>query len=204
MSRALMTIALLLTLAASADAVEVEVPLDPEHWRPTPGWTPQTAAEEHSHTLDDGIATFRASGGGATMIWLQSLDLGDLSDVRWVSLRYRVEAINPTLPSYFLWGDAGEESTMSSSNLLLSAEDLIVDGDWHVLTRPVQLPGLARLGIRFQAVEGELLEIPHVEGATYRDLWNGRDLTPQIRDGHAVIEQTLGARNIGVIARIRP
>lgn len=147
MSRARMTLALLLTLAASADAVEVEVPLDPEHWRPTPGWTPQAAAKEHSHTLDDGTGTFRASGGGATMIWLQSqsLDLGDLSDVRRVSLRYRAGAINPTLPSYVLWGDAGEESTMSSSNLLLFAEDRIVDGDWHALIRPVQLPDLARL-----------------------------------------------------------
>ena len=66
------TVVILLPIAACACAQDITVPLEPGAWTPTPGWTPLTAAEEHSHTLEDGVATFRASGGGATMIWLQS------------------------------------------------------------------------------------------------------------------------------------
>jgi hypothetical protein len=56
---------------------------------------------------------------------------------------------------------------------------------------------------RFQQFEGPVLAVPHVEGATYRDLWTGEELTPRIEGGQAIIEQTLGARNIGVVAQMR-
>ena len=150
---------LALALTAGAGALDVQVPMGPDHWHPNPAWTPQTLADEHSHTSEDAVATFRASGGGGTMIWLQSLQLGDLSKVGYVTLRYRATDIDPHLKSYFLWGDAGDESRMRSKNLLLFAEDLIVDGDWHIVTTPVQLAGLQRLALRFAAVEGAVGEV---------------------------------------------
>ncbi len=146
----------LLALAVCACAQDIAVPLEPGAWTPTPGWTPLTAAEEHSHTLEDGIATFRASGGGATMIWLQSLEGGPLSGIRYLSIRYRAEDIGPNLPSYFIWGDEGDESATKRENFLIYAEELIVDGDWHVLTAGVQLPRLARLALRFAGTEGRV------------------------------------------------
>ena len=150
------TVVALLTIAACACAQDVPVPLEPGAWTPTPGWTPLTAAEEHSHTLEDGVATFRASGGGATMIWLQSLEGGPLSGIRYLSIRYRAEDIDPNLPSYFIWGDEGDESGTKRENFLIYAEELIVDGDWHVLTAGVQLPQLARLALRFAGAEGRV------------------------------------------------
>ncbi len=154
MARSWVAVIVLLTLAACAWAQDVMVPMEPAAWHPTPGWTPLTAAEQHSHTMEDGVATFRASGGGATMIWLQSLADGPLTGVRYLSLRYRAEDIDPNLPSYFLWGDAGDESGMRRENFLINCDELIVDGQWHVKTAGVQLGNLARLALRFAAVEG--------------------------------------------------
>lgn len=148
-------LALALICAPAAHAQQFDVPMAPDHWTPTPGWTPLTAAEEHSHTFEDGVATFRASGGGATMIWLQRLDeLGDLSGVRYLSLRYRAEDIDPNLFSYFIWGDSGDESTTRRENFLINVDELIVDGRWHVKTAGVQLQDLARLALRFAGVQG--------------------------------------------------
>jgi len=56
---------------------------------------------------------------------------------------------------------------------------------------------------RWQSFSGPVLRIPHVEGAAYRDLWADRELTPRIEGGFAIIEQELGARNIGVVAQVR-
>ena len=146
----------LVTIAAYACAFaqDVVVPMEPDAWHPTPGWTPQTAAEEYTHTMDDGVATFRASGGGATMIWLRSLADGPLTGIRYLSLRYRAENIEPNLPSYFIWGDSGDESATRRENFLIYGDELIVDGQWHVKTAGVQLEKLARLALRFAAVEG--------------------------------------------------
>lgn len=146
-----------LALTTAAQAQDVLVPLGPEEgWAALPGWTPLTAAREYSHTVEDGIAVFRASGGGGTMIWIRSLaDLGDLSDMRFVSLRYRVSDIDPQLISYFLYADAGDERAFSGRNILLGAPDLIVDGQWHIAVVPIDLGApIARLGIRFAALSG--------------------------------------------------
>jgi hypothetical protein len=56
---------------------------------------------------------------------------------------------------------------------------------------------------RFQQFEGPVLVVAHTEGATYRDLWTGEELTPHIKEEHAIIEQSLGARNIGVVVQVR-
>lgn len=43
---------------------------------------------------------------------------------------------------------------------------------------------------------GEVLRVPHIEGATYRDVWNERDLDPEIVDGFAEI--TLSVDPLGL------
>ncbi len=154
MTRTTAAIIAVLALTACAFAQDIDVPLAREAWGARPGWTPNSAAEEHAHTLQDGVATFRASGGGATMIWLHSLANAPLTDVRFASLRYRAEALDPNLRSYFLYGDEGDESGFSGENILLGADELIIDGDWHVVTAPIQLPKLARIGLRFAGIEG--------------------------------------------------
>jgi len=155
---AIAVLALAIALAAGAHAQDVSVPLGPDDgWDARPGWTSVAAAEEYSHTVEDGVATFRASGGGATMIWLRSLgDLGDLSGIRFATVRYRVEGIDPQLFSYFLYADAGDESGFSGKNILLEAEALIIDGRWHISTAPIDLGApIARIGLRFAGLAGQ-------------------------------------------------
>lgn len=154
---AIVALAMALVLTAAAQGQDVLVPLGPdEGWSALPGWTPVTAAVQYSHELEDGVAVFRAAGGGGTMIWIRSLaDLGDLAAMRFVSLRYRATDIDPQLTSYFLYGDAGDERAFSGRNILLGAPELIVDGQWHLATVPVQLGApMARLAIRFAALPG--------------------------------------------------
>ena len=50
-------------------------------------------------------------------------------------------------------------------------------------------------------VRGTLITIPHQAGATYRDQWNDRDLTPVIRDGKAILALELGPQSIGCITQ---
>ena len=141
-----------LAIVACAHAQDISVPMGPdEGWASSAGWTGVAGAEQYSHTLEDGVAVFRASGGGATMIWLRSLaDLGDLSGIRFASLRYRAEGIDPNLFSYFLYADAGDESGFSGKNILLEASNLIIDGEWHIATAPIDLGApIARIGLRF-------------------------------------------------------
>ncbi len=46
---------------------------------------------------------------------------------------------------------------------------------------------------------GEQLVVPHVEGRTYYDLWNGTRLSPRIVDGQAHISLTLETRGYGAV-----
>ena len=48
---------------------------------------------------------------------------------------------------------------------------------------------------------GEVLAIPHEEGAVYRDLWNGKVLSPEIRDGHAIIVVPLAPQGLGAVSQ---
>ena len=153
------SVALFVVVGTLTVAQDVRVPMAPGRWRPTPEWTPLTVADENSHAAEDGIATFRATGGGGTMIWLQSLQLGGLSGVRHVTMRYRATDIDPHLKSYFLWGDSGDESRMRRHNFLFFVEDLIVDGDWHIASTAVRLSELKRLALRFAAAEGATGEV---------------------------------------------
>ena len=48
---------------------------------------------------------------------------------------------------------------------------------------------------------GALLAVPHIDGAVYRDLWNGRVLTPEIRNGKALLTLTLSPQGIGAVSQ---
>lgn len=51
------------------------------------------------------------------------------------------------------------------------------------------------------ARSGNILAVPHINGATYRDLWNNTPLTPEIRDGMAVLSLTLPPQGIGAVSQ---
>ena len=48
---------------------------------------------------------------------------------------------------------------------------------------------------------GVVLRVPHLEGARYRDAWNGQDLAPAIRDGLAEIGVTLDPQQVGCVVQ---
>ena len=48
---------------------------------------------------------------------------------------------------------------------------------------------------------GTMLAVPHMEGAVYRDLWNGRVLKPEIKDGMALLSLTLPPQGVGAVSR---
>ncbi len=54
-----------------------------------------------------------------------------------------------------------------------------------------------------QAIEGELLRVPHVDGATYYDAWNDRVLQPRIVDGKAVFTLRMNGYDAGCIVQRR-
>ncbi len=54
------------------------------------------------------------------------------------------------------------------------------------------------------AVDGEQLALPHRDGTRYIDVWNGRELTPTLRGGHAVLEFALEARGYATVLAVQP
>jgi len=52
---------------------------------------------------------------------------------------------------------------------------------------------------RYRTVSGAMLRVEHVEGASYRDLWNHEPLSPTFERGMATISLTIGPRDIGVV-----
>jgi len=54
---------------------------------------------------------------------------------------------------------------------------------------------------RYTTVRGGVLAIEHKEGAAYYDLWNEKDITPQIVEGRAIIEQKLDPQGLGCIVQ---
>ena len=49
---------------------------------------------------------------------------------------------------------------------------------------------------------GEQIAIDHVEGTRYYDIWNGRELSPAIRDGKAVLSFDMEARGFGAVLSV--
>lgn len=53
-----------------------------------------------------------------------------------------------------------------------------------------------------RSVRGTVLRIPHREGASYEDAWSGRALTPEVRDGQALVAVELPPKGIGCVAQV--
>jgi len=56
----------------------------------------------------------------------------------------------------------------------------------------------------YRTHRGAVLSVRHAAGAAYRDLWNGVDLKPRIENGQAVLEITIGPREVGCVVQTRP
>ena len=54
---------------------------------------------------------------------------------------------------------------------------------------------------RPNTVRGEVLVVPHHEGATYRDEWTDKEIHPELRDGQAVLSLELGPQSIGCVSQ---
>ncbi len=54
---------------------------------------------------------------------------------------------------------------------------------------------------RPNTVRGEVLVVPHHEGATYRDVWTDKEIHPELRDGQAVLSLELGPQSIGCVSQ---
>ena len=54
------------------------------------------------------------------------------------------------------------------------------------------------------AMAGEQLTVPHRDGRTYFDLWNGARLVPRIAGGQAFIALTLESRGFGAVLAVEP
>ena len=55
----------------------------------------------------------------------------------------------------------------------------------------------------YRTVRGPLLEVSHMGGAKYRDVWNGVELKPQIKGNRALLDLSLGPREIGCVVQSR-
>ncbi|MHB8971229.1 MAG: DNA alkylation repair protein [Pirellulaceae bacterium] len=54
---------------------------------------------------------------------------------------------------------------------------------------------------RYTTVRGTVLAVEHREGTSYRDLWNDRVLTPEIREGKAFLAVTLEPQGLGCVVQ---
>jgi len=59
----------------------------------------------------------------------------------------------------------------------------------------------ALFNARYQTLRGHALAVPHTPGATYRDLWNDRELTPEVNGNTAILSLSLPPQGIGCIMR---
>ena len=137
-------------------AQDYDIPLDAARWAPAPGWAPGSAAADYSHQERDGVLSFRAQGGGGTMVWghYPQPPLG-FSRTRYLSVRYRAVNIDPTLSSYCLYVNAGTDSKMTGKKIALRAKDLVADGEWHSTVVLLSERGeLRTVVLRFAALTG--------------------------------------------------
>jgi hypothetical protein len=67
-----------------------------------------------------------------------------------------------------------------------------------------QFPGDGRTAYtlyntNYATARGAVLRLPHKRGITYTDLWNDRQLDPNIENGHAIISLTLHPQELGCV-----
>ena len=71
-----------------------------------------------------------------------------------------------------------------------------------------RFPGAGRtswtlFNARYTTVRGPVLEVEHVAGARYEDVWNGKRLEPQITGGRAVLPLKLFPQQLGCVLQTR-
>jgi len=88
---------------------------------------------------------------------------------------------------------------------------LFVSQDWRPYERTLQFgifasrfPGEGRtlwtlINRSEFAVAGEQLNVPHVAGTRYYDVWNGTELSPRIEGDRAIIELAIDGRGFGAV-----
>ncbi len=54
---------------------------------------------------------------------------------------------------------------------------------------------------RYATAQGEILMLPHEDGMSYYDAWNGQTLSPEIRNQHAVIKLSLDPQGLGAVVQ---
>ena len=103
------------------------------------------------------------------------------------------------------------EALRRLSTLLRKFSDLFVSLDWEPYARTLQqgvfaskFPSATRtlwsiVNRNEYDMTGEQLVVPHRDGRTYYDLWNGTRLSPRIVDGQAYIAMTLETRGYGAV-----
>ena len=91
---------------------------------------------------------------------------------------------------------------------------LLVSLDWRPYVQTLQagvfasrFPSAARtlwtlVNRNEYAVEGEQLAVPHETGTRYFDVWNGVEVTPQIRGDQAIFAAALEARGFGALVAV--
>ncbi len=149
-------VVLTLLAALTAARADYEFALDEQSLAPHPDWTGRDKAESYGHSFADGVASFRASGKGRTMVWARHFDPPmDLKGLRYVTLRYRAENLNPELFSYLLFLSNATDGRMRADYLGATAGDLVIDGDWHVFTTELKFRDrLCSVALRFQSLPG--------------------------------------------------
>ncbi len=145
----------LLMVPAACAAQVVEVPME-KGWRATPEWAAFEKAESMRSAFQEGVATFRASGGGRIGLWTcNPTPRLDVRKMHFVSLRYRLFDTDPSLYSYLLYADTGDSGGMYARNLVFGANDLIHDGEWHTATTTLHpFEEIGTMALRIRALEG--------------------------------------------------
>ncbi len=54
---------------------------------------------------------------------------------------------------------------------------------------------------RYSTVRGELLAVPHKDGASYYDAWNEQELNPRIHQGQAYLNMEMGPKDVGCVVQ---
>ena len=57
---------------------------------------------------------------------------------------------------------------------------------------------------RYRTVRGSILAVDHVEGASYKDVWNDRPLKPVIKNGKAYLSLEMDPQGVGCVVQNLP
>ena len=93
---------------------------------------------------------------------------------------------------------------------------LLVTDDWVPYARTLQagvfasrFPGDGQtlwtlINRQEYAVCGEQIAVPHIDGAEYFDMWNGKAISPRLADGHAFFDCMIEAHGFAALLQVSP